>query len=405
MAQMTQNKGGAPSVAKKKLDKDLQALALFNRDSSVYLTIESELKALTPAKAFDLFCHYCAKRDNPDAYTLVKDIPQRLKAIVQQRKNMLLPQIKDLFNPLKELSELSEHIFVNYMDILYLDYTVSHNNNDLTTNDFSFKISASFSWGYISHYYNEEQREKIYEHIFNEHIQLSEELRAIYENSLDKASIKALHTLLILNNQRVNVIDVTNNIKSPFYLKDRTILESMLKVNRYSDVEYAVSELPPKNSAKAISYQPNARIHLNMNKPIDYIEEMLFTLKADWIENNSALISEERPKASDLVKNGKERTSAPKKEEHAPDPLELRRTVMRFNKKQKTLAGKLTDLLYVHDCRRFGFTNPWTTDQIYSYWKKTRPKGSDADSMSSSAYNNYLQLVKTMINQKYYKNY
>lgn len=388
---MTKNKGGAPSVPKKKLTKDLQSLALFNRDSSVYVTIESELEALTPAKAFDLFCHYCAKRDKPDAYALVEDMPHRLKKIVQRRKNML-PATKDLIKPLKKLSELSEHIFVNYMDLHCLDYTLSNNNDDSSNNNFSFDISASFSWGYISHYYSEEQREKVYEHIFNEHIQLSEELKVIYENTSDKASVKALHTLLILNNQKVNITDVTDNMMSPFYLEDRNKLESMLKVDRYSDVEYAVSELAPKNASKAISYKPNATIQLNMDKPIEYIEEMLFALKDDWTKNNSSLM-------------GKELVATPKNKKHAPDTVGLRRTVMRFNKKQKTLAGKLTDLLYVYDCRKFGFTNPWTTDQIYGYWKKKIPKGKHGDSMSSSTHNNYLQLINIIINQKYYKNY
>ncbi len=422
---MISSKGGAPSIPKKQRDKDLQTLGLFNRDSAVYLTMESELEALTPAKAFDLFCHYCARRDRTDAYVLVEDIPQRLKAIIEQRKNMLMQnrigilpgqtisssllsyrkKLYDFSEVLRQLCHLSEHTFVTYMDLLYLDYDVSLNKDNLSTNSFSFDITASFSWGYLSHYYNEEQREKIYVHIFNEHLQQSEELREIYECSSDKASIKALHTLLILNNQRVAITDVTDNTQSPFYLEDRTVLESMLMLDRYNDVEYAVSDLPPKNSSKAISYQPNATIQLNMDKPIDYIQEMLFALKDDWVENNSYLVSEERPEASDLVKNGIEIPAAPAEEEETYDLLELRQLVMRFNKKQKTLAGKLTDLLYVHDCRRFGFTNPWTRDQMYSYWRKTRPKGEHGDSMSSSTHSNYLQLINTMIDQKYYKNY
>ena len=423
---MINSKGGAPSITKKQRDKDLQALGLFNRDSDVYLTMESELEALTPAKVFDLFCHYCARRDRTDAYALVEDIPQRLKAIVEQRKNMLMQnrigvlpeqtisssllsyrkQLYDFSEVLGQLCHLSEHTFVTYVDLLYHDYNLSLNKDNLATNSFSFHITASFSWGYVSHYYNEKQREKIYDHIFKEHLKQSEELREIYKCSSDKASVKTLHTLLILNNQRVAITDVTDNTQSPFYLQDRTVLESMLMVDRYKDVQYAVSDLPPKNSSKAISYQPNATIQLNMDKPIEYIQEMLFALKDDWIENNSYLVSEEKQEASELVKNGVEIVTVPSEEEEETyDLLELRQLVMRFHKMQKTLAGKLTDLLYVHDCRRFGFTNPWTTDQIYRYWRKTRPKGKHGDAMSSSAYSNYLQLISTMIDQKYYKNY
>jgi len=423
---MKNNKGGAPSITKKQRDKNLQALGLFNRDSAVYLTIESELEALTPAKAFDLFCHYCARRDRVDAYALVEDIPQRLKAIVEQRKNILMQnqtyilpgqtvssklqgyrkQLYDFSEVLRHLCHLSEHVFITYMDLLYYDYTLSLNKDNLVTNNFSFDITASFSWRYISRYYNEEQRKKIYNHIFKEHLKQSEKLREIYECSSDKASVKALHELFILNDQRVAITDVTDNIQSPFYLENRAVLESMLMVDRYNDIEYAVSDLPPKNSSKAISYKPNATIKLNMDKPIDYIQEMLFSLKDNWIENNSYLINKIEPEASALIKNGVKigATSSDAKEE-THDLFELRQHVMRFHKMQKTLAGKLTDLLYLHDCKRFDFTNPWTTDQIYRYWKKKRPKGAHGDSMSSSTHNNYLKLINIMIDQKYYKNY
>ncbi len=409
---MINSKGGAPSITKKQRDKDFQALGLFNRDSAVYLVIESELEALSPAKAFDLFCNYCARRDQIDAYALVEDIPKRLKEIVEERKNMLMQnniltlpgetinsnqvnyrkKLYDLSEVLRQLCHLSEHTFVTYMDSLYYDYNLSLNEDINATNNFSLHITASFSWGYISHYYNEEQKEKIYEHIFNEHLQQSEELRKIYERSSDKESLKALHTLLILNNQRVAITDVTDEMQSPFYLEDRTVLENMLKVDRYIDVEYTASDLPPKNSAKAMSCQPNATIQFNMNKPMDYIQEMLFALKDDWVAHNTYLVSEKKREVSE-----------PK--ETIYDLAELRRLVMRFNKKQKTLAGKLTDLLYVHDCRKFGFTNPWTTEQIYRYWKKKKPKGDHGDSMSSSTHTNYLKLISTMIDQKYYKYY
>jgi len=377
---MINSKGGAPSIEQRKLEKQLADTDLFNRGSEVYIFIEKELSALTPAKAFDLFCHFCAKRSLGNPYEDAKEYPKLLENIVENRKNQLPFNI--LSDKLKKLCSISENVFVNYVDIH--GYTsMTRNFND--SNNYKFSISASFSLGFLSNYYSDTQREKIYRSIFDAHLNSSHELQEIYNSSSDKPSFVALHTLLILNNQRISVEDVTDNIKSPFYLKDRESLLLQLQVDRYRDIEYTVSELAPQDASRPITYKPNANIKLNIEKPIDYLQEMLYVLKKDWSDNNSLLGVPEQKEKHDFIK--------------------FRQKVMSFNKKQKTLAGKLTDLLYVYDCRRFGFTNTWTTDQIYRYWRKTRPKGEHGDSMSSSTHSNYLQLINTMINQRYYKNY
>ncbi len=377
---MISSKGGAPSLDQRKLEKQLEDTDLFNRGSDVYVFIEKELSALTPAKAFDLFCHFCAKRDFVNPYELVAKYPKRLEVIVAKRKNQLTYNI--LSDKLDKLCDISENVFVNYVDIHGFT-SMTQNFND--SNNYKFSISSSFSWGFLSNHYSDTQREKIYRSIFDAHLNSSHELQEIYNSSSDKPSLIALHTLLILNNQRIGVEDVTENMDSPFYLQGREALLTQLKVSRYEDIEYAVSELAPQDASMPVSYKPNANIKLDIEKPITYLQEMLYVLKKDWSDNNSFLGIPEQKEKHNLI--------------------ELRQKVMRFNKKQKTLAGKLTDLLYVHDCRRFGFTNPWTRDQMYSYWRKTRPKGEHGDSMSSSTHSNYLQLINTMIDQKYYKNY
>ena len=399
-------KGGRLTNDKEILHKKLHALDLFNRDSPAYITIEKELDKLAPARAFNLFCHYCARRAHGGTYDRAYKldsscVPEgkksfRVRVAVENQQCILdagivrfagKPEYDSLFSSLSKLHEIDERTFVTYMELLYIDYMTSHDTDISTTNDFSFELTSSFSWGYLSNYYSEEQQERIYEHIFNEHLQMSEALQEIYEASFDKKSLKALHALMLLDRQRVNVTDVTNNIKSPYYLKDRSALEISLKVNRYRDITYNVSELPPKNSSKPMSYDPDAILHVNMHRPVKYIEEILSVIKDDWVENNSFLGIKEQKKEF----------------EHQKSKLE--KDVMRFHKKQKTLAGKLTDLLYVYDCRMFGFTNPWTRDQLHKYWKKKKPKGGHGDSMSSSSHTNYLKLISTMIDKEYYKYY
>ena len=378
--------GGAPSQEEKAFHKKLQALDLFNRDSLVYSYIENELQALSPAKAFDLFCHFCARRDTHDGYLLADYSSHRQKIIVNQMKQMLDSQKNDLTEPLNRLYTLSEHIFVNYMEILYYDYGLLHNQNITKTNNFSYNITASFSWGYLSPYYDETQRIRIFDYIFNNHMQSSEELRLIYEKSSDKASLKSLHALLILNNQRVPIVDVVSDPTSPFYLEDRVSLDTNLKITRYEDIEYFVEEKQPKNSAKPYSYKPNATIHINMHKPISYIQEMLSFFAEDWTNNNDLLGLVEADISNE-------------------DKQELRKKIMSFHRRDKTLAEKLTDLLYIHDCRQFGFSNTWATANITKNFNKKRKKGSQLKVMSSSTFYDYLKLVNKIINEKYYRYY
>ena len=381
------NTGGAPSKKTRALHKKLEDLDLFARTGKVYMIIEKELESLTPARAFDLFTHYCARRAKlENAYENTSRNKDRLTHTIQRRISMLdslEDKDHDLGILLKKLYNYDKSIFVRYVDIHLYDYTLLQSSHINSTNNFEFEISTTFSWAFISHFFSEQQQAKIQESIFNTHLSENSELQQIYETSTDKDSLKKYHAFLLMGNQRVDIADVTDNMNSIFYLKERTRLEGALYRDRYKDIEYQVHELPPKNSAKPISYQPNAMISLNINRPIDYIQELLSALKDHWQESNEDLGSDSKNYSeSHLAK--------------------VRDKIMKFQKK-KTLAGKLVDILYVYDCKQFRLTNPFIIKNLTSRWH--RKKRGHQQTTSTHTINAYHKLGKQMIDKKYYKEY
>ncbi len=383
------NKGGAPNKKTRVLHEKLEDLGLFDRKGKVYMTIEQELESLTPARAFDLFTHYCARRAKFElAYeNAANSSKDRLRHTIQLRIIML--DLIDRVDPdlkilLDKLHHYDEALFVRYMDIHAYDYALSKNPNIESTNNFAFEITATFSWNFIAHFYSEEQQAKIKETIFEEHLFQSSELQHIYKTSKDKESIKKYHAFLLMGNQRVSIEDVTTHIRSIYYLKDRALLEHALYKDRYRDIKYQVKEVLPKNSAMPSSYQPNVLLSLNMNKPIDYIQELLSTLKIHWREINDNLGSESsKYKISEIE--------------------EVRSKIMKFQKNKRTLAGKLVDILYVYDCKQFGLTNPFIIKNLTSRWHQN--KRGHQETVSLSTINIYHKLGMHLINQKYYKEY
>ncbi len=382
------NVGGAPNKKTRALHKKLEDLGLFSRTGKVYMAIERELESLTPARAFDLFTHYCARRAKlENAYENASLNKDRLDHTIQHRISMLAliervnPDLKILLN---KLYNCDEPIFVRYMDIHHYDYHTSQSSHISSTNNFEFEIWATFSWIFISPFYSEEEQAKIQETIFNAHLSENSELQHIYETSTDKDSLKKYHAFLLMDNQRVNVADVTDNMNNIFYLKDRNLLEGALYRDRYRDIKYQVYEILPKSSAKPISYQPNAMINLSINRPIDYIQELLSALKVHWQESNR-----------DLGSNSKISSKL-----HL---AEVRDKIMRFQKKKKTLAGKLVDILYVYDCKQFGLTNPFIIENLTLRWY--RKKRGHQETTSTYTINIYHKLGKHMIDKKYYKEY
>ncbi len=385
------NKGGTPTVAKRETDKKLQELGLFNRDAPAYLSIEKELDALTPAKAFDVFTHYCARRGGKDQCTIVKNQPTKKNAIIRQYKRSMETFAKEAnisgsLEPMYQLIDLSEPIFAGYIKYIFYDYCRSISLDNEETNSFSFTTETSFKWGFLAKYYPEEKQQKINEYLFKSYIKNDSEVAVIYENSNDKASVKKLCIDRICSEESISMSDVTNNLESLFYLEDRKKLNFSLYPFRSRKYKYAVAEKESKNAAQSKSDLPTIQFDIVIDKPIEYLQEMIENLRNDWINNNKLLgLPEEKVARVDIE--------------------EQRKLVMGHEPKQKSLAGKLTDILYIHDCKRFSFTNTWITDNITHYYIKKRTRGKDKEHFSSSGFYNYQKQGTTMIDKSYYKYY
>ena len=188
--------------------------------------------------------------------------------------------------------------------------------------------------------------------------------------------------LFISKVQKVEIDDVINDLTSPFYLtpEQREPLMDMLQRERYRPLKYEFSE-------NKINYKPNIDLLVNLDKPAEYIKEMLIAIKPIWQEYNRHL---------GIDNSSKEAQSL----------FELRNEIMATNQ-QKTLAGKLTDILYVYDQKVFGFTNKRIQNNLASYWKAFHPKlwKKGTSTVSSSTIHTYYSYAKKMIDEEYFKKY
>ena len=386
-----QGNGGSPSKEEKQLQEKLQKLDLFSRESEVYRNIEKEMAHVSPARAFYLFCNCCARRDilpveNPEGSEYLSFVHNKRMREYQNR----LQQLQYVSNTgdipsLERLQKLSENMFMMYMDFFYLDYVHNTSRNSEADN-YRFRITASILLGSIFHFYTEEQQEAIISHITEEHIKTNPPIDTIYKNCSDTASLNELQKIFILEQYRVSIDDVTNNIESPFYMKDRTYMEGFLYRSRYKDIHYLASELPSKNPGRPLGYKPNVNILINMDHPDQYIQEMLYTIKDDWIEVAHSL-------------------NVPSLDIDADTLQKLREEVTSFNHNKKTLSGKLADMIYIYDMKRFGFTNTFIIDNISHYMNKKKHKRAKKEYLSTSSLHKYHKLTRTMIEQRYYKHF
>ncbi len=78
--------------------------------------------------------------------------------------------------------------------------------------------------------------------------------------------------------------------------------------------------------------------------------------------------------------------------------------VLAHNTSQKSIAGKMTDLLYIYDNHLYGYSIAWTIDEITSYGRETKPKYWESKTiMSRSTYSTYKKIIDNFIGNKRYK--
>lgn len=399
--------GTLTKEAREKQEK-LINLGLFDRSHALYLYIEQELQWLNDndasAKMFDLFLSYCAKRHKclplKEDGILQKQIsasqssqtPKEFEALMQQRKQQsLLKSVRysiehtssKAVKALEELMEYSPSIFDFYAFVFMEEYPIAYSRYPRTKSTYTFDVLTTISLSTILPHYSTEQRENIYEYLLQEHKNHDPAVNAIFEHSSDTESLNQMYRLFIDKTQKIDIEDVINNIDSPFYLnpRERETLMGMLKRERYRPLEYKFTE-------RIMNYSPKVNITIDLNKPANYIDEMVSQLKPIQEEFNKNLgIEINTPKESiELAR--------------------LRDDIITTNQ-HKTLAGKLTDILYVYDQKTFKFTNARIQKQLSNYWKSYHPKlqKKKVQTVSTSTIHTYFGYGKKMIDEQYYKKY
>jgi hypothetical protein len=286
---------------------------------------------------------------------------------------------------ISRLKELSESVFQLYLDFHYLNY-VDAEAHKSDINSYRFRITATIKLASIFDLYTTDEQHTIYSYLIEEYKKQNFKVANIYENSEDHTSLNELIMIFVLEQYHVDIEDVTNNLRSPFYMKDRALMEDVLYRNRYEDVHYTASEISTSIVSKAITYKPRASILINMDRSSSHVQEMISSLRDDWVETSRVL------KVPDI-------------EIDIKTMQDLRDKAMSYKRNQKTLSGKLADLLYVYDMKKFGFTNSFIINEISQYWNRRKPKNTKDFHMSTSTLHAYYQLTENIIDQRYYKYY
>ncbi len=375
--------GGNLTREDRALQVKLIELGLFDRQHSLYLHIEEELQKLSdanaPSKMFDLFLHYCSKRRKGK-------FAQNLYATSEgtaRQKTQLLTRIQSLTEDVKipMLAVYSSPIFFFYATAFLEEY-IMLSTPHRPSNMYSFEVTASVFLSTILPYYSKEKIEAIYLSLLQKHRDADPEFNIIFKQSVDKESLIKMHRLFISQVKKIEIDEVINMIDSPLYLtpKEREPLMAMLQKERYRPLEYKFVE-------KAMNYKPNVNLMVNLDKPADYIKEMIVAIKPEWEKYNDHL---------SIINNSEESKIL----------FKLRNKMMSTNK-QKTLAGKLTDILYVYDQKVFGFTNTRIQDELAKYWKHFHPKlwKKGTSTSSTSTIYNYYSYGRKMIDEEYFKKY
>ena len=377
--------GGNLTKEDRALQDKLIELGFFDRQHNLYLYIEEELQRLedanAPSKMFDLFLYYCSKRRKgkfaQDLYVTLLE--------KKRQQTQLLTQIQSLRidTRIQKLAEYSSSIFFFYATTFLEEFIMlSTPQHARPSNLYSFSVTASVALSTILPYYSETQIESIYTFLLQEHRNTDLKFNMIFEQSTDKKSLIKMHRLFMCQVKRIEIDEVINIIASPFYLtpEEREPLMAMLQRERYRPLEYKFVE-------RAMNYKPNINLVVNLDKPADYVQEMIAAIKPEWEKYNSHL---------DIINNSKESKIL----------FKLRNKMMSTNK-QKTLAGKLTDILYVYDQKVFGFTNARIQNELAKYWKHFHPKlwKKGTTTVSTSTIYNYYSYGKKMIDEEYFKKY
>jgi len=370
------NKGGAPTKEKKALWEKLHKTGLFNRSSSSYINIEKALDELPPAKAFEMFSRLCMIRDSSYLHLLKQDLSSFDKDkeewflwTIGEERILSNKRFEACRNKLKQIKEISLEVYG-----IYLLLSASNNIINIwkdgkqftSDDDLNFSIKSEIKLKHIFNLYPREQQSKIISACINrektENIGFNEILNNLSESIFTE---KLIFSIL----KEYYPIDL-NYLKDPDHL---FFLPSFDIKDNKEFITKTVEEAITTYSTTTIHSGKNIYLRVNPDKPLEHYQQMFKLLQMD-LDINTDLHSK-------TFSN-----------------------VLAHNTSQKSIAGKMTDLLYIYDNHLYGYSIAWTIDEITSYWREKKPKYWESKTiMSRSTYSTYKKIIDNFIDNKRYK--
>lgn len=403
------NKGGAPTKEKKVLWEQLHKTGLFHRNSSTYINIEKALDELFPAQAFEMFSRLCMIRDS----RYIHELKQTISYTVEEKENFLLrigenrilhnlrpinykfnldfpkkdskkevtldtiiePSVDSechLINLDIEVNQLKEHSFEVYSIYLILSESNSIVNllnvgkNFTSDDNLNFSIRSEIKLKHIFDEYPEGAQRDIFAVCLDRELCENREFKELYEKMDGSIEAKKL-IFSILKEHYLIDLNLLKNPDNLFYLPNFDTEDNKEFITK------TVEEDMTTYSTTTIHSGKNIYLRVNPDKPLEHYQEMFKLLQMD-LDINTDLHSK-------TFSN-----------------------VLAHNTLQKSIAGKMTDLLYIYDNHLYGYSISWTIDEITSYGRETKPEYWESKTiMSRSTYSNYKKIIDNFIYNKRYK--
>ncbi len=401
------NKGGAPTKEKTALWEQLHKTRLFNRSSFTYVNMEKALDELSPARAFEMFSRLCMIRDSKYIHELKQTLPAsnekdffllriaekktlsnlsrsncKLESNLPEKYKQDEVTLDTIVEPFRDqyrhancnteviqLKELSFEVYSIYLLLSNSNNIVDNLNNDklLSSNtEQNFSIYSEIKLKYIFNQYSEEAQKDIISVCLDKELHENSEFKELYDNSGRSASTKELIFSILKEHYPIDL----NYLKDPdhlFYLPGFDIKENKEFITKTVEEDMTAFSTTTIHSGK------NIYLRVNPDKPLEHYQEMFKLLQMD-LDINTDLHSKTFNK------------------------------VLAHNTSQKSIAGKMTDLLYIYDNHLYGYSIAWTIDEITSYGRETKPKYWESKTiMSRSTYSTYKKIIDNFIGNKRYK--
>ena len=182
------------------------------------------------------------------------------------------------------------------------------------------------------------------------------------------------------------------NVEEDMDEKDKMLAnyKAFLTRNKKNDLLIEYSKMP------TIEYHTNsevthksALVKIDFTKPIQEIIAFVSKIKNDFDNDSSKIKSLDEYLG---IEQAKETYSC-----------DLTNCDIYKSGTTKPLSGRLSDALFIYDCKKLGLTKEYILSEINRYWNEV--KNLNRDKMSENTYREYLNFAKKQIDEKGYKDF